>query len=311
MSRFLRVLPGIIFLLLGLSCRTLPTQSSASKGKDNIENLAADARLKYIARADTWLSDTAVESKDLKAGPSNSSFGIFLPTLDCDFVEPDLNDPPGGRTPKFDCEFEVNGKKKKYKVKYDPGSQSIDGKFGKRNLEVWGEVLATRLLWSLGFPADAIYPVNVNCRNCPLDPWTYIRKKAKIVDANDRFIGFIRSDIENSSRLEERSSKLFAPAVIEVKYDGPKIESFDGSGWSWPEMYENMENPDSQKLQRDALTILAAFISHMDNKADQQRLVCRTKADVVEGLCSKPLLMIQDAGSSFGNGWAPLQGTFG
>ena len=40
-------------------------------------------------------------------------------------------------------------------------------KYGGTNGEVYGEVLATRLLWVLGFGADAMYPVNVICRGCP------------------------------------------------------------------------------------------------------------------------------------------------
>src|SRR5688572_2096153 len=63
-----------------------------------------------------------------------------------------------GSTPKFDCE-RPNGKK--IKVKY-----------GRNNAEIYAEVVATRLLAALGFPADRMYVVkSVRCLGCPPDPF--------------------------------------------------------------------------------------------------------------------------------------------
>jgi hypothetical protein len=230
--------------------------------------------------------------------------------VDCNFVEPDLDKPLGGNTPKFECEFTIKNKKQNIRVKYDPASVWIDGKKGGRNLEVWGEVLSTRLLWALGFAADRIYPLTVRCHNCPLEPWTYIRETLNRVKAEDRISGLVRTDLLNNPRLKERDTRTFFPAVIEFKYDASKIESLHDSGWAWAEIYEHMDNPSEQKIHRDALSILAAFLNHADNKPSQQRLVCRDKSSVKDGKCAKPLLMIQDAGATFGNGWAPLQGDF-
>ena len=67
----------------------------------------------------------------------------------CDYLDKTLS----GRSPKFACR---RGEDDELKVKY-----------GGTNGEVYGEVLATRLLWVLGFGADAMYPVNVICRGCP------------------------------------------------------------------------------------------------------------------------------------------------
>ena len=47
--------------------------------------------------------------------------------------------------------------------------REVKVKFGGNNGEVYGEVLATRLLWALGFGADRMYPVNVICRGCPAE----------------------------------------------------------------------------------------------------------------------------------------------
>ena len=81
-------------------------------------------------------------------------------------------------------------------------------KFGGGNGEVFGEVLATRLLWALGFSADRMYPVNVICRGCPAE-----------------FGGIERPG--NESR--------FDPAVIERKAEGTEWPrtSPDGHGKSW------------------------------------------------------------------------------
>ena len=61
-----------------------------------------------------------------------------------------------GHSPKFVCET-------------SPG-QEVKVKYGPRNAEVFGEVLATRLFWALGFAADRMYPVRVRCKGCPADP---------------------------------------------------------------------------------------------------------------------------------------------
>jgi len=71
----------LIVLLLFAGCRTLP--SSQIKAKEDIKDLPAAERLGYIAKADAWLGDTAVEAKDIKAGPCNALFSKFLPTLEC------------------------------------------------------------------------------------------------------------------------------------------------------------------------------------------------------------------------------------
>ena len=31
---------------------------------------------------------------------------------------------------------------------------------------------ATRLMWALGFDTDPVFPVIVDCQDCPADPWT-------------------------------------------------------------------------------------------------------------------------------------------
>ena len=79
-------------------------------------------------------------------------------------------------------------------------------KFGGTNGEVYAELLATRLLWALGFGADRMYRVNVICDGCPKE-----------------FAGINRPN----------SEIRFSPALIERKMDGDEWDGEGGSGWSW------------------------------------------------------------------------------
>src|SRR4051812_20803530 len=97
--------------------------------------LSPEARLVAIRRAQVW-KPTSIPAMDLVAGPQGR--GALAPgaTVTCEFRPKTVN----GRSPKFTC---VLADGDEVKVKY-----------GKTNGEVYGEVAATRLLWSLGFLAD-------------------------------------------------------------------------------------------------------------------------------------------------------------
>ena len=86
---------------------------------------------------------------NLMQGPREPGSFPFRALVECNYLDKKLE----GDSPKFAC---VIGKDDEVKVK-----------FGGNNGEVFGEVLATRLLWALGFGADRMYPVNVVCRGCP------------------------------------------------------------------------------------------------------------------------------------------------
>jgi hypothetical protein len=108
----------------------------------------ADLRRSVISRSQLW-RPTDVSTMNLRVGPEGPGAFSFHATVLCDYVDKKL----GGNSPKFVCAI---GKDDQVKVK-----------FGRSNGEVYGEVLATRLLWALGFGADRMYPVNVICRGCP------------------------------------------------------------------------------------------------------------------------------------------------
>src|SRR5688500_6415807 len=77
---------------------------------------------------------------------------------------------------------------------------------------------------------------------------------------------------------------------IERKPPGGAVETPAVEGWSWWEL-DTIERP---RAEPDAFRLLAVFLAHWDNKAENQRLVC------LDAACSRPLAMMQDVGATFG-----------
>jgi hypothetical protein len=220
------------------------------------EALSSKERVDVIRLADVW-SPTHIPSIDFKSGPKVE--GAFAPNqwVACDYKEKKMN----GHSPKFTCET-------------SPGHE-VKVKYGSRNAEVFGEVLATRLFWGLGFAADRMYPVRVRCRGCSDDPK---RKPGKI-----------------------QGTQEFPLAAIERKLPGRPMETRKDSGWSFSELDEiGPESPKDARAQRDALKLLTAFIQHSDSKASNQRILCPEGEEVGLKGCRAPKLMVQDLGITFG-----------
>ena len=128
-------------------------QQPKGQAKSPRSSLTREDRLAFIRHAQVW-APTNVSAMALRAGPQGK--GAFPPNalVTCDYVEAKLS----GSSRKFDCAI---GEDDVVKVRY-----------GSENWEVEGAVLASRLLWALGFGADRVYPVRVLCRGCSPDPWT-------------------------------------------------------------------------------------------------------------------------------------------
>jgi hypothetical protein len=155
------------------------------------------------------------------------------------------------------------------------GDDVVKVRYGATNGEVEGAVLATRLLWALGFVADRVYPVVVRCRGCSSDPW--------------------------NRRAPEAGEHLFDPAVIERNPPGQEMDGKDDGGWSWPELDLVDERlGGATEAQRDALMLLAAFMQHTDTKPEQQRLLCAPDALNDNGECTQPFMFTHDVGLTFG-----------
>jgi hypothetical protein len=214
------------------------------------------ARLAFIQQAQVWTS-TPVGEMDLRAGPPGA--GAFAPdaAVSCRYVERKL----AGTTRKFECTM--------------AGGDVVKVRYGDENGKVQGAVIASRLLWALGFGADGLYPVRVTCTGCSADPWKHG--------------GWTPGQ------------QLFSPATIERKPEGHAMNSENDGGWSWPELDQVQEQKGGATLaQRDALKLLAVFMQHTDNKILNERLLCLPKARTADGGCDKPFMMLHDVGLTFG-----------
>jgi hypothetical protein len=222
------------------------------------EALTPQERREAIRRAAVW-SPTDIPSVDLKAGPDAKGAFAFNEWVTCEYREKKRG---SGHSPKFDCQTSSGHD---MKVKYGPG-----------NGEVFGDVLATRLFWALGFAADRMYPVRVRCHGCSKDPWNSPEATGEVAE--------------------------FDPATVERKLPGRAMETRTDSGWKWSELEDiGPEAAPGARAQRDALKLLAAFVQHTDSKAANQRLLCPKGEEVGRTGCRSPVLMVNDLGCTFGH----------
>ena len=214
-----------------------------------------ESRGSLLARAQVW-RPTRVSGMNVRRGPAGPDAFQFQAAVRCQFVDKTLD----GSSPKFACRL--------------PSGDEVKVKYGDSNGEVHGEVAASRLLWALGFGADAMYPVRLFCRGCP-------------------------DTIGMPSQLDER---LVDPAIVERKMPGQELTTGDRPGWSWLELdLIDEEAGGATRAQRDALKLLAVLIQHTDSKPEQQRLVCVDAADGSPSTpCEHPFMMINDLGLTFG-----------
>ena len=183
-----------------------------------------------------------------------------------------LAEPPSGTSAKFNCVLD--------------GGEIIKVKYG-RNSEIHAETAATRLLASLGYPADEVRIVpRVRCYGCPRFPFltTQLLSIARV----PTLIG--------PHGYDEWYTDFEWPAV-ERRFGAPAIETPTTEGWAWFEL----KSSQAPRADLDALRLLAVLLAHWDNKSENQRLVClaQPRSDP-PGACPQPLAMLQDVGSTFG-----------
>jgi hypothetical protein len=232
-----------------------------------------DVRAAALRAAQVWHDPPVPISRaNLAAAPPGRD--AFAPgqVVDCRF---DPN-PVQGATRKFDC------------VRTD--GDRIKVKYGANNPEIYSEVIASRLLTALGFWADRMYVVaSVRCAGCPAEPFEAL----KCMDS--------RSDVQRCFGTVDYSHvEVFDHAVIERPVEGRRIEDGDARGWRWDEL--NAIKPEAggaRPEQVDAFRLLAVFLNHWDNKAENQRLVCLGEPEQGTA-CRRPVAMIQDLGALFG-----------
>jgi hypothetical protein len=232
--------------------------TKAKDGDDDFVDPPGFAKL--VERAEVW-HPTRVSEMNLRSGPAEGAFA-HLETVKCTWVD----EKTGGTTPKFNCKL--------------PDGDTLKVKYGKDNGEIYAEVAATRLLWALGFGADRMYPVKVECQGCPLP-------KEENHGATSIGGGVLRFDY----------------AAIERKGEGTEFEGPLGAGWSWEDLDRTgKKSAKDAEAHRDALKLLAVIMQHTDSKREQQRLVCLSEmkkgADPKD--CERPFMLISDLGKTFG-----------
>ncbi len=261
----MRVAAGTVLAagLLTLSVSTACAHARAKErsGPRKLGHVSPQIRAEYLRRATLWRA-TRIPEMDLYRGPHADDGFEPNQQVACDYVTPEKR--LTGSTPKFLCDV---GGGDVVKVKYNSG-------------EVFAEVAASRLLWAIGFGADRDYPVQVECRNCPIEPWFWSTER----------------------KVEEKKFQL---ATIQRKLEGKEIAAGDGQGWAWPELDRVDERiGGAPRSQRDGLTLLAVLLQHSDSKAGNQAFVCLPDGVVKDEAgnedCKKPFAYIHDVGLTFG-----------
>jgi hypothetical protein len=116
----------------------------------------------------------------------------------------------------------------------------------------------------------------------------------------------------------------FPSAIAYFKFDkyeeGDDIVYLDDvgtelEGFAWHEMYDNRSPLADEMVNRDALSVLAAFISHCDNFDGNQGFICLDDApekntppefhsrELKSSCEGTPFLFIHDVGGTLGYGW--------
>jgi len=243
---------------------TLPFHNGRGPGETRVSSPPPDVRAQLrdeaLGHARTRLG--APDAGVLTAVPPDPSGTLSGQTVDCQFV-PTV---PDGTTSKFDCTLS--------------SGETIRVKYGHEP-EIHAEVAATRLLAALGYAADRMYLVpRVRCHGCPQNP----------------FVTMHVLDVFHAPPAPADDYAEFEWPAVERKFDAAAIEDDDRKGWAWWEL----KHVSAPKDDLDALRLLAVFLAHWDNKAENQRLVCMD-ADAADGRpCADPLLMLNDLGSTFG-----------
>jgi len=234
---------------------------------DDERMVSARERAAAMARAQVWRTPkTPIARAILGAERGTPSF------IDCRFRFTEL----GGTTPKFHCVLDSG---KELRVKYGSGS------------EIPSEAAASRLLTTLGFGADTVTLIErLRCHGCPNEPFV----TTKVVDAT------------GAQRLYERvvdpdTAEDFEWVSVEQKFAARPIESDKQKGWAFFELDSvDPSKGGAPRAHVDALRLLAVFLAHWDNKAENQRLVCLSQTWPQGTPCQEPFLLLQDVGSTFG-----------
>ena len=202
-------------------------------------------------------------------------------------AEADLSRPPDTLPDDVTCRFRVtsmHGTVRKFTCAL-PSGEVLRVKYA--GPEPHGEVAASRLLLALGFGADRVgFVRKVRCRGCPWSPFATLAV-VTLAQAEGLYERVVRGN-----RTVE-----FDWVAVEREFGGEQIRTDAIEGWAFHEL---AGVPTASRTHADALALLAVFLAHWDNKAENQRLVCLSGGPAADGRCARPMAMIQDVGATFG-----------
>ena len=261
-------LPDEIF---GAAQAAMPTQSSRHRAvkpaHDDPRTVSDQERADALARAHVWRAPRVpIPRANFKSNPSDPR------QMSCKFKITEL----GGTTPKFDCDLESG---EEIRIKYGKGP------------EIPAEAAATRLLRALGFGADGITLIErLRCHGCPEEPFSTMRA-VELTHA-----GGVYQRVIDHTKFEE-----FEWVAMERKFPARPIEISKLEGWAFFELDKvDSSKGGAPRAHVDALRLLAMFLSHWDNKTENQRLVCLSREWPENTPCREPFLLLQDVGATFG-----------
>jgi hypothetical protein len=204
------------------------------------------------------------------------------------------NDKDGEKTANLYAANDANNeqpiKADHFKIKYlSPAFPDHNTRFN----EVFTEVAASRIMWVLGFPADHVYPVgSASCIGCTADPF-----EAKLKG--------------NSASLKDTPT-VFKVISAERETPWDQIKPGGDETWSWSDaakFYSDGEFSHQQRVEYDAYRLALGLFHYHNAISQQNRLACAQWAPDAPGqakVCQKPMIFVQDLGSTFGKAKGPL-----
>jgi hypothetical protein len=266
---------AVAFLMLPAGHESSPVHFDAPRAKRTWPVNPSDAehvRNAALRRARVWTRPETA-TVDLGSNPADATGTLSEPIVRCRYIDAVAH----GTTAKFDCALR--------------DGEIVKVKYGHTG-EIPAEVAASRLLSALGFGADRMFLVpRLRCYGCVRNPfytyWMLDRLGAH---------GFLTRHVP-----DDRYSD-FEWASVERHFDGLTIETPRHRGWAWWELEPIDSSLGASREERDAFRLAAVVLSHWDNKAANQRLVCLAPPDAAMDAsnCPRPFAFIDDLGATFG-----------
>ena len=159
-------IPVCALILANAPGRNVNAQDAAAKADEQkVKKVFYTPKDRLAAMHDAALFvPRAVGDADILEGPAQNKKQFQLHFNDkviCDFDTPGVK--MGGKTEKFSCKITsvVSSDGKVQTVTPDIDEEPVKVKFGANDNEVYAEIVATRLMWAMGYYADAWFPVKV------------------------------------------------------------------------------------------------------------------------------------------------------